>query len=112
MSTNTCQVSRLQADLFAQLARSAQMRRFAVDVEQSGGQLPQASAERVAILVHHRDPAVVVDGHDRHRAKILDEFPRRDVAARHPDMVGPQRENLSGVQSLGRDRLEDVITHG
>ncbi len=88
------------------------MRGLAVDVEQPGGQLPQPSTERVAVLVDQRDPAIVVHGHDRHRAEILDDFAGHDVAARHPDLVDPQRENLSGMQDFGRGRLEDVLTHG
>ena len=78
---------RLQAGLLAEFPGGGQMRGFAVDVEQSGGQLPQPSTEGVAILVDHRDAAVVVHRDDGHRAVVLDDLARHDLPAGHPDMV-------------------------
>jgi hypothetical protein len=66
----------------------------------------------VAVLVDHRDSAVVVHRDDHDRAKVLDDFSGHDLAAGHPDPVSAQRENLSDMQALGRGRLKDVLTHG
>jgi hypothetical protein len=66
----------------------------------------------VAVLVDHRDSAVVVHGDDGDRAKVLDDFSGHDLAAGHPDTVSPQRENLSDMQDFRGGRLEDVLTHG
>jgi hypothetical protein len=84
-----------------QLPGGGQLGGLAADVEQPGGQLPQPSAERVAVLIDHRDVAVVVHGHHGHRAEVLDDLSGDELAAGHPDPIAAQRENLSGVQRFG-----------
>src|SRR3984957_14360126 len=66
----------------------------------------------MTILVDHRNAAFVVHRDDSDRAEVLDDLPRHDLPAGHPDIVLAQGENLSGMQSFGRYRLEDVLSHG
>ena len=74
---------------------------FTAEVQQARRQLPQPPADRMAVLVDHDDVVVVVQRQDGDRAVVLDDFAARDVAVRHPDLVGAQRENVSDVEGFG-----------
>jgi hypothetical protein len=55
----------------------------------------------VAILVHHHDVVVVIEGHHGHRTEVFDDFAVGGAAAGHVDLVDTKREDLSAIEEFG-----------
>ena len=101
-----------QSGLLAQFPRRRVAGILSGRVEQSGRQFPQPTPQRVAVLVDHRQLAVVVDGSDCDRAVVLDHLAHRGAAAGHQHLIGAQRENRSLIDGFAGECLEFVVSHG
>src|SRR5438034_1004044 len=76
-----------QVGFFGELADGRVDRGLALDVHQTGRQLPQVSPDRVPVLPHEHQPVVLVQRHDAHRAGVQHVVAHRGAAARHLDLV-------------------------
>ena len=62
-----------------------------VDIEQTGGRLPQLLADGMPVLALEKETAVRVDRDDRHRAGVVDELPPHCPAVAEVDLL---RDNV------------------
>ena len=74
-------VGGLEVGLLRQLAHRGGDGCLALLVEQSGGQLPVARGDRVAVLLDQQYAVILVEGEDRHGPRVIDVFPRDTRAA-------------------------------
>ncbi|COZ63205.1 Uncharacterised protein [Mycobacterium tuberculosis] len=77
----------LQPDLLPQLPGGREMRWLPSDVEQPRGQFPKPPTIGVAVLINHRDVAVVVHRHNGYGTEVLDDLTRHNTPTRHPHLV-------------------------
>jgi hypothetical protein len=89
--------------LLAQLPRG-RFRRILAAVELPRRNFHLQPLEGFAVLLDD-EQLPVDDGDDRHRPRMLDDFPRRRAAVRQRHLVDLQRDDLALEDLLGRDRL-------
>ena len=77
-------------------------------VEQPRGNLQQPAADRMPVLTHHRDPAVLIARDDGNGTEMLDDFAFGNPTARHLHLVEAKREYRSVVDHFARLHREDV----
>jgi hypothetical protein len=95
--------------LLGEFALRGLQRRLAVGVPEAGGQLPEVAADRVAVLAQQHDAVVVVQGYDRHRARVPYHVAHAVAAARHRHRVAVQGEDVPLEHRLA---VEDAVLVG
>ena len=106
-----------KADLLLELAAGALLGRLA-RVAPAGRQLPHERVDRVAVLAHEDDAAVVEHRQRGHGAALADDLAQPPHTAGLEDLVHVEVEDLSGVDAAvlqpagGRGRGARIVAHG
>ncbi len=98
----------LQPDLLPQLPGGREMRWLPSDVEQPRGQFPKPPT--MAVLINHRDVAVVVHRHNGYGTEVLDDLASQYLT-RHPPGPGVMRKWLPYARFPTISSQEIMLSH-